>query len=253
MCHFSEILPDHTEENEQTTTYYYTLIDDTCYNYRISSAETVTYCGTFVKTKDFSLEITEEVLTSHGKTKTTVERDLAANGGSNVADILLNINPKGCLRLAEIGDTYDLCAMRNWQALDNTINNYFMEPDFHYIVTDTNGNEDHSVIEISDSGRITAKQEGTAIVRVTYDALYYQDAQEPFYGAIWPENTGVFVVCVGSGEEFSETGIIIHPQQNDVGTKFSGNNIDAEHDVIYFTGMRENIHSVLLLKIAGYG
>lgn len=233
---FSEILPDHTEENEQTKTYYYTLTDDTCYNYRISSAETVTYCGTFVKDKDFLLEITEEMLTSHGKTKTTKERDLTANDGSNVADILLNINPKGCLRLKEIGDTYDIFAMRTWQALDNTINNYFFEPDFHYTVTDENGNEDNSVIEIDNTGRITAKQEGTAIVRVTYDALCYQNAQDSFFGAIWPENTGVFVVCVGAGEGFAETGMTIHPERNDAGTKLSGNSIDAEHDIIYFMG-----------------
>ena len=70
------------------------------------------------------------------------------------------------------------------------------------------------VITVGNDGTVKAVGNGTAIVLVTYDSMtlnyhddvkYSYDNYDPngFYGAIWPENTGVFVVSVGSGRQWN--------------------------------------------------
>lgn len=228
-----------TEQTPTTVTgntYYYDLEDGKTYNYRVTSDDYITYAGKFTATDEFSLNVTEGMLASD-KTKTTVERSTSANGGYNVADIYLNINPQGYLKLDTAGDTYQLIPLRNWEAVDSTINNYFIEPDYHYEVVDVDGNADSSVVTVSDSGLVTAVGNGTAIVLVTYDALNYANGTGgPFFGAIWAENTGVFVVGVGQGESGISANMTINEGRNKDGIKLAGDKIDAEHDVIYFTG-----------------
>ena len=170
------------------------------------------------------------------KTASTIERAVTANSGYNVADIYLNINAQGYLKLDE-GDTYQLINLRNWEATDTVTNNYFIEPDYHYTVLNENGSASDSVVTVSDSGLVTAVGEGTAIVLVTYDAINVTSAVGgPFFGAIWPENTGVFVVSVGAGDSGIDTGMTLNAGKNSTDAKLSGDAIDAEHDVIYFTG-----------------
>ena len=70
---------------------------------------------------------------------------------------------------------------------------------FHYTALDVEGT---NVVSVDDSGRITANSAGTAVVLVTYDAMYVTDCgwdinKNKTFGAIWPENTGVVVVEVG--------------------------------------------------------
>ena len=237
---FTEVQAAESVPNEEkgTTTYYFELTNGKQYNYRVSGQDYVTYTGIFSKSADFTMEITETMLQPTGKSKTTVDRDPASNGGFNMADVYLNINPQGYLKLEEAG-SYQLVNIRNWQTVDTTTNNYFIEPDFHYAVVDESGSPDSSVVTVSDSGLITAVGTGTAIVLVTYDAMNNVSATGgPFFGAIWPENTGVFVVSVGAAESGIVTGMTVNEGRNtDAATqKMALDALDAELDVIYFTG-----------------
>ena len=225
-----------TDEAANTTTYYFELTDNSVYNYRISSDKYVTYAGTFKKTPNFEMTVTGEILAADGMTKTTTNRDKTANNNSNVADIYLNINAQGYLKLNTVGDAYQLIPLRNWQALVSSGDNYFIEPDFHYTVIDENGDLSNSVVSVSDSGVITAVGNGTAIVLVTYDAINIPTLADSFFGAIWPENTGVFVVSVGLDSSGIQTGMTVNAGLNNAEYKLSGDMIDSEHDVIYFTG-----------------
>lgn len=236
---FTEIQSAGTKDNQDgTRTYYFDLTNKKTYNYRISGEDYITYAGTFKKTADWSMTVSKEDLQPQGKDKTTIDHDVKSNNGYNVADVYLNINPQGYLKLGQAGDTYQLVNLRNWEAVDNTMNNYFIEPDYHYAVLDMNGQADTSVVEVSDAGLLTAKSQGTAIVLVTYDAINVNAADGgPFFGAIWPENTGVFVVSVGAEDSGISTGITLNADKgNTTDSKLAGDALDAEHDVIYFVG-----------------
>ena len=63
----------------------------------------------------------------------------ADNNKSNVANILLNINERGHLRMKS-GQIKDLLAQRDWQLTNSQTANYFIEPDYHYTVLDMDGN-----------------------------------------------------------------------------------------------------------------
>ena len=91
-----------------------------------------------------------------GKTNKTVDRELTSNSKYNVADIYLNINEKGHLKINR-DETYQLVNLRNWEAIDTVINNYFIEPDYNYTVIDENG-ASSDVVEIDENGLLTAKK-----------------------------------------------------------------------------------------------
>ena len=123
-----------------------------------------------------------------------------------------------------------------------------IEPDFHYQVVGLDGKASSDVITVGDDGTVKAVGNGTAIVLVTYDSMtlnyhddvkYSYDSYDPngFYGAIWPENTGVFVVSVGSGDSGITTGMTLNKDLNQgKSSKQAGDALDAELDPIYFTG-----------------
>ena len=235
---FTEIKPDLSviDDENNVIKYYFELDNQKQYNYRVSGDNYVTYGGIFTKEENFNLEISEENLKPQDKNKNTIDRNTESNNGCNVADIYLNINPKGYLKLSE-GETYQIVNLRNWEATNSITENYFMEPDYSYEVIDENGNES-DVVEIDESGVLTARRSGTVIVLVTYDAmiLNYDNAFGGFYGAIWPENTGVFVVSVDSEDSNIETGMTINKGSNNSELKLSGDKIDSEHDCIYYLG-----------------
>jgi hypothetical protein len=224
---------------DNTKTYYFDLTNNKTYNFRVSGEDYVTNAGTFRKTANYSKVITVADLQPEGKTKNTVDHDVTSNNGYNVADIYLNINPQGYLKMSGVDDTYQIVNLRNWEIVDSTVNNYFIEPDYHYYVIDENGQASDDVVTIDENGLITAKGNGTAIVLVTYDAINVSPAAGgSFFGAIWPENTGVFVVSVGAEDSGIDTGMTINEGKNtnaETG-KQALDAIDAEMDVIYFVG-----------------
>lgn len=235
---FTEVKPAFSETVEDNTKYYFELDNKSTYNYRISGTEYITYGGTFDKTANFEMTVPKEQLKPSGKTKTTIDRETSSNNGYNVADIYLNINPQGYLKLSK-GNSFQIVSLRNWEAVKDTINNYFIEPDYHYEVIDENGNASNDIVEVDKSGLLTAKNSGTAIVLVTYDSMLLNYGKgADFYGAIYPENTGVFVVSVDGGESKIETGITLNAGKNKSDIKLSGDHLDSEHDCVYYTGER---------------
>ena len=223
-----------------TRTVSYNLTANKKYNYRVWGDGYVTYANIFTSPKanaaSAQISVTEDMLKPAGKTSKTVDRDLNSNNKFNVADIYLNINEKGHLKINK-DETYQIVNLRNWEAVDTVTNNYFIEPDYNYMVIDENGGSS-DVVEIDRNGLLTAKKEGTAIILVTYDSINAACAiGGPFFGAIWPENTGVFAVTVGGADSGITTGMKINEGKNAADTsagKLAGDNLDAEHDVIYF-------------------
>ncbi|MGN0384077.1 MAG: GLUG motif-containing protein, partial [Eubacterium sp.] len=240
--------------------YTYNIAKNVSYFYRVSNpynSDAVTYGNYVSVTADSEVDVTKSEMyvdVAEGETdydKDTVIDDLSVNS-YDVADIYLNINEKGYLSLDE-GDTYTLYPLRNWLAIEGISNAKVIEPDFHYTVLDLEGNVSDDIIQISEnvsnttskhSARIQAVGEGTAVVLVTYDAMTNaqgMNATNPsssdrtFFSAIWPENTGVFVVTVGSDSEL-DVEFPINEGKNQTTTKLSGNAIDAEHDVLYYVG-----------------
>lgn len=233
---FTEIQPFAAKENDESTTYYFELENNKVYNYRITSDNYVTYAGKFTKKSAVNMEFTADTLETEGKTKSSIDRTLSSNSGYNVGDIYLNINAEGYLKL-EKDSTYQLVNLRNWEAVDSVTANYFIEPDYHYTVIDENGEESDSVVTVDENGLITAVGNGTAFVLVTYDAINIDfGSGAVFYGALWPENTGVFAVSVGASDSGIETGMTINEGKNNAEIKLSGDALDSEHDVIYFFG-----------------
>lgn len=248
---FREVAPESVTDGG--TVYNFRLADKQQYNYRVSQEGKLTQAGIFNmsgdETKRPELVITEADMMA--KEPTFIDHDVMANEGYNVGDIFMNINPAGHLQLAGVGDTYDIMPMRNWELTNSITANYFIEPDFHFTVLNLNGQEDNSVVKVEDE-LLTAVGTGTAIVLVTYDAIHvtnYNNANAAgFVGgadwsAIWPENTGVFVVTVGEAASGITPNIIINKdyltQVNGVDTRVALENVDAECDVLYYLDTEE--------------
>lgn len=247
---FKEVAP----ESVAGGVYTFRLADKQVYNYRVSQEGKLTQAGLFTmsidETKRPVLNFTEADMTA--KDPKFIDHDVNSNGKYNVGDLFLNINPAGHLKLANVGDTYDILPMRNWELTNTVTANYFIEPDFHFTVVNLNGQEDNSVVKVENE-LLTAVGTGTAIVLVTYDAIHltnYSNATaDNFVGgndwsAIWPENTGAFVVTVGETATGIKPNIIINKDYlttvtpwgggNPIDTKISMENVDAEFDVLYY-------------------
>lgn len=237
---FREMTPLGSVKEGGKETYKFRLAIGQVYNYRVSQDNKLTHGGYFSMNSTLApLEITSDMLNSDSPNR--IDHDPKSNNGYNVGDIFLNINERGHLKLAN-GGQHRMLSMRTWQLTDNSTNNYFIEPDFHYTVINENGAKDNSVIDIDAKGVITAKSAGTAIVLVTYDAINlntYNGAFSPYmggpyFGAIWPENTGTFVVTVGGSDSGIVPNIKVNEELNLDTKKMAGANVDAEHDVFYY-------------------
>ena len=243
---FKEVAP--VSITDGGTVYNFVLADKQVYNYRVSQEGKYTQAGLFTmsidETKRPELRFTDADMDA--KSPKFIDHDVNSNGKYNVCDLFLNINPAGHLKLANVGDTYDILPMRNWELTNSITANYFIEPDFHFTVINLNGQEDNSVVKVEDE-LLTAVGTGTAIVLVTYDAIHltnYSNATAGNFvggnewGAIWPENTGVFVVTVGDKATDIKPNIIINKDYltkvNGVDTKIAMENVDAEFDVLYY-------------------
>ena len=251
---FNAVEPQSVETTDEGKVYTFKLADKQQYNYRVSAPGKLTNAGIFTmsgdETKRPVLTFTDEDLTV--KDPKFIDHDVTSNNGYNVGDIFLNINAAGHLQLAQTGDTYDLLPLRNWELIDGITSNYFIEPDYHFTVVNLQGQEDQSVVKVENE-LLTAVGEGTALVLVTYDAMHvntYSGAEKKdFVGgadwsAIWPENTGVFVVTVGQQAEGIKPNITINKDYlttvtpwgggDPIDTKLSMENLDAEFDVLYY-------------------
>lgn len=191
----------------------------------------VTYCDYFKPNKGtvFTFRTAEDSENPDSDTVVTLKNDATQviRGGVNTqgADIYTNVGSTGQRNL-KVGEEFKLRNYRVWQNITDGINNYFFEPDFHYEII--SGSDVISYNQ--ETSKIKALKEGTAIVKITYDAqeitsLGYtqvkntlaKPSERKLTSAIWPENVGLFVVKVGSNGEV------------DNGIKW-----DAEHDSYYY-------------------
>jgi len=266
----AKIPADKTEQmmNPPATVYYFTLTNNKAYEYRVTRDGYASYIGTFKKTDDTAITVTQAQITEHGNAA-TLDRDLSVRKGTNVSDVLLNVNPQGHLKLA-VNDTFQIRPLRNWWGSNHTwtadgTKYLLVEPEYHYTVVGLDGQISNDVVSVDEDGKVTAKAAGTAIVLVTYDAMtvnfheYGGDVTSGFnpngfYGALWPENTGVFVVSVGAEASGITTGITLNEEENaklksdldsvpgksdsinGTSAKTGGAALDGELDVIYFIG-----------------
>jgi len=184
---------------------------------------------------------------SKQRNQDTVISDLSLNK-ADVADVYLTINAKGYINMNQ-GTDFKFYAFRNWLPVESFMNSQVIEPDFHYKVIDIEGtniieiNKDQSLTSSRNSATITAKKSGTALVLVTYDAVsnangYRLGGTDPtFFSAIWPENTGVFVVSVDQENGISSN-MNLNTGKNSETVKLSKDAIDSEHDILYYTGTK---------------
>ena len=153
----------------------------------------------------------------------------AALAGRLEESVLLNVNKRNCLELNQ-GGTFRLRAYRAWQIINSDTANIMIEPDFHCSVI--SGSDVVSITPVmSGSGNaannwldITALRPGTAILRITYDAIDIRGSTTftGVYAASDPLRAGFVVIQVGSGGSASiDPGI---------------GSWDAEYDTVYFTG-----------------
>ena len=94
----------------------------------------------------------------------------------------------------KVGETVDIYPKRVEQIVSDVINNDVQRPNFHFEVIQGQDVVDLSVAESTDKSVATAKAPGTAIVKVTYDAVDYRGKT---WGAISDVNTGYAVITVG--------------------------------------------------------
>ena len=254
---FRVIAPESVETNGDTKTYTWRLGNTCKYNMRAWKEGGLTQLLTFYYNTDPSKcpEINFTEADFAARSPKWVDHDPKSLDGLNDCNILLNINEKGYLKMTA-GQEYDLMAERDWQIIPNQTENYFLEPDYHYAVYNMNGNPDNSVVEIVPDGNIgsewsilRAKSAGTAIVTVTYDAasaVQYNNTGKmstyyggQYFGAIWPENTGVFVVSVDAPENGMDANMRINEEANENQKKNAGIYVDAEHDVFYYINDEE--------------
>lgn len=252
---FTKQNPVAVEDNEAAgkSVYRYNLSNGSNYSFKVSSTSNtaeafknhVAFAQKFAAKADTKMEIdltgnddsgNPYLSVAGGEVKSYVNRDLQANNTYNVADIYVNGSYSGYNKL-DAGETFQIVNLRNWEIVDNVVNNYFIEPDYHYEVLDENFEPSQSVISIDGNGVVTAKSAGTAFVLVTYDALKApgQAGGADIFSSIWAENTGLMVFSVDAAETNIVPGIKIHEAENtDAAQKVCTVNVDSELDVFYY-------------------
>lgn len=229
-------------EDESGVTAVFALPLNTEVFYRVQNPDGVTYWnfGNYSETTEITVTSDDLYIGSSDYNSKTVFHNFEKNV-FDVADIYLNINKEGYLSL-DVGDTESLVGIRNWQAIESFYNAKIAVPDVHWQVIDVNGNPSDVVTIVPDSNKsmnatLTANKAGTAIVLVTYDAMIHMQAQGGSqFSAIWPENTGVFIVSVGEDGSSIKTNMTINEGLNKVTGKYAVDSLDYEHDVLYYTG-----------------
>ena len=230
------------ETADGTATFH--LDKNTDYFYRVRHPEGATYWNYIRLTASTEYTVTEENLGLSGDfSKNT--RYHFENNVYDRAGIYLNINTKGYKNMA-VGDTFELNSFRNWFAIESFMNAKVALPEMHYQVIDANG-DPSSVVTITPNAKnsnvavMEAKQEGTAIVLVTYDAMTHMQGMTTAktgtqrFSAIWPELTGVFVVNVGADGSSIQTNMVLDRMDAEI-KKDEELQLDAEHDILFYTG-----------------
>ncbi len=269
---FDDIQPVSKTVSGGNNVYKYNLADGTTYNYRLWKQGKRTKAGIFVyyigssndgkvwsaERDGFrSLDFTNDDLAEDAR---WMNKDVTANNKANVANIMLTVNERGHLSM-HAGDVKTLGAQRDWQLTNSSTGNYFIEPDYHYTVLNLDGTTGNDVVSITKAegdfspwATLKANKAGSALVLVSYDAMKltqwarsgsgtasspYKMAESDFlYGsewsALWPENTGAFIVTVDAPASSLDSKMYINEKYNADTFKNAGAYVDAEHDVFYY-------------------
>lgn len=210
--------------------YSFTLNARTKYIYHASGSGLLSSAGLLTaSTSAKAFDLTETMQGSPAQISRAVT--------TGAADIRLGgVDYTGSLALTS-GATAQLNPLRMFQLANSSTaggkSELPLEPDYHYTVVPVSGSD---VVSVDASGKITAKNDGVALVLVTYDALRTGDTgwnvtSNKLFSAIWPENTGVVVVEVGANASAGPAAnMTIHSGAN----KLAGNKLDAEADVLYY-------------------
>lgn len=260
---FKKVAPVEVKKEGENTLYTYYLSQGQVYNYRTWMEGKLTQGGYFTYPTDASKMplINFTMADYEAFDPKQVNHSTQSNSTYETGDIFVNADYRGMLSL-EVGESFKAHAMRTWELTDNSTNNYFIEPDFHYTVLGLDGRPCDDILDIDTSNStspwatITGKRQGTAIVLVSYDAIalnYYRGAEKkpylggPNWGAIWPENTAVYVVTVGEPASAVVPNMTINekynfPEGQDKLLKVAGKYVDAEHDVFYYLDTEDGAH-----------
>ena len=209
---------------------------------RVQNPDGVTYWDFNKWTTDQDIVVTRDDLHMDDDfNKDTVSR--FNKNTYDLGNVYLNINSKGYMNM-NAGDTYELDVFRNWQAIEGFMNAKIALPDAHYEVVDFDG-KPSDVVSIAPNADnsclayMTANHQGTALVKVTYDAMTHKQGQsstaDKTFSAIWPEFTGVFVVSVGADGTAIQTNMLMDRMDATV-TKDEQKQLDAEHDILFYLG-----------------
>ena len=233
-----------TQDGDTVTVTYRVPETETSLNHfvRVQNPDGVTYWDFNKWTTDQDIVVTRADLHMDDDfNKDTVSR--FDKNTYDLGNVYLNINSKGYMNM-NAGDTYELDVFRNWQAIEGFFNAKIALPDAHYEVVDFDG-KPSDVVSIAPNADnsclayMTANHQGTALVKVTYDAMTHKQGQsstaDKTFSAIWPEFTGVFVVSVGADGTAIQTNMLM--DRMDVGvTKDEQKQLDAEHDILFYLG-----------------
>ena len=231
-----------TQDGDTVTVTY--RVPETSLNHfvRVQNPDGVTYWDFNKWTTDQDIVVTRADLHMDDDfNKDTVSR--FDKNTYDLGNVYLNINAKGYMNM-NAGDTYELDVFRNWQAIEGFINAKIALPDAHYEVVDFDG-KPSDVVSIAPNADnsclayMTANHQGTALVKVTYDAMTHKQGQsstaDKTFSAIWPEFTGVFVVSVGADGTAIQTNMLMDRMDAGV-TKDEQKQLDAEHDILFYLG-----------------
>ena len=231
-----------TQDGDTVTVTY--RVPETSLNHfvRVQNPDGVTYWDFNKWTADQDIVVTRDDLHMDDDfNKDTVSR--FDKNTYDLGNVYLNINSKGYMNM-NAGDTYELDVFRNWQAIEGFFNAKIALPDAHYEVVDFDG-KPSDVVSIAPNADnsclayMTANHQGTALVKVTYDAMTHKQGQsstaDKTFSAIWPEFTGVFVVSVGADGTAIQTNMLMDRMDVAV-TKDEQKQLDAEHDILFYLG-----------------
>lgn len=229
---------------EGTDSYTYRIPKSTQCFYRVQHEDGVTYWNFASWSAESTVTVSAQdlYLDSEEFTPSTIYR--YEQNRYDLADIYVNVNEKGYMNL-DVGQTYELNVFRNWMSIESFINSKVALPDMHYQVIDPEGKPSNILsIDVheknSSVATVTANQEGTAIILVTYDAMTNMQGQSSTaskrFSAIWPENTGVIVVTVDADGTAIQTNMTINEGMNASIEKLVGDTLDAEHDPLFYAG-----------------
>ena len=234
---FSEPLATATLE-DGSLSYIYAPPGDESF-VRVQHPNGVTYWDFGGLSAGSTVEVTEAMLFigSEEFTKETVYANYEKNS-HDTADLYMTANAQGWLDM-DSGDTHSLNVFRNWIPVANSIsNNGVSLPDVEYKVVSIDGTPSDVVEVIPDANNscyadIKAVKAGTAIILVSYDAVYNADGEGgKQFSAIWPENTGVIVVTVDADDASIQTNITVNEEANAGGKQV----LDVEHDILFYVG-----------------